>query len=244
MAIGIGIGAQLGGAPSFTPKSIAGIKSWVRADLGITIVTGVSAWADQSGGGINWTQANTTLQPTIGSGINGLPTLVFDGTGDRLQASNTVANTITNSSGTVYIVCKPTSLTITTATRANQAHRVFTDTADYLGIGMQNAAAGVLASNYDGTWDTASDTSAGANVATILTWMHGGGTLTVRRDNRTAVTTASGNTQLTSGTFCIGGSTTTFFTGEVAEVIVYNVALSGADDTAVRAYLSARYAIP
>jgi hypothetical protein len=74
-----------------TPLSILGtdLLQWVRADLGITIGTGVSAWADQSGNGLHYAQASSTLQPTFGAtdGPNGTPALTFDGSNDFLDAA-------------------------------------------------------------------------------------------------------------------------------------------------------------
>lgn len=50
----------------FTPRSISGLVAWYRADLGITIGTGVSAWANQVVGdaNTNFTQAVAGRQPT------------------------------------------------------------------------------------------------------------------------------------------------------------------------------------
>lgn len=50
-----------------SPTDIANCSLWLKADTGITqAVTGrVSAWADQSGAGNNFTQATTTKQPHI-----------------------------------------------------------------------------------------------------------------------------------------------------------------------------------
>lgn len=61
---------------------------WLRADLGITIATGVSAWADQSGNGRNLTQGTGVKQPVVTSAaINGQPSITFDGSNDALAAT-------------------------------------------------------------------------------------------------------------------------------------------------------------
>lgn len=55
-------------ANTFVPTSIAGCELWLRADLGTTIATGVSAWADQSGTSDpnkNAVQATGSRQPTL-----------------------------------------------------------------------------------------------------------------------------------------------------------------------------------
>lgn len=75
---------MLGGV--FTPRSITGLYLWLRSDLGITLATGVSAWADQSGNGDanrNVTQATGSAQPiytTADAAFNNQPTLRSTGT--------------------------------------------------------------------------------------------------------------------------------------------------------------------
>lgn len=63
---------------AFTPKALPGLISWYRADLGVTIATGVSAWADQSGAGNTAVQATGANQPAFNAsnaGFNGRPTI-------------------------------------------------------------------------------------------------------------------------------------------------------------------------
>jgi len=76
-------------AAPVTPLTILGsLAWWVRADLGITIGTGVSAWADQSGNAVNFTQGTGASQPTlVASAINGKPAVQFDGVDDRMNAT-------------------------------------------------------------------------------------------------------------------------------------------------------------
>lgn len=81
--IAIGIDCFAGGASTpATPLSIFGaaLVVWVRADLGITTVSGnVSAWADQSGNGNDFAQASAGNRPTYNTApLNGQPTLRFN----------------------------------------------------------------------------------------------------------------------------------------------------------------------
>lgn len=75
--------------PQITPRTILGsLAWWVRSDLGITIGTGVSAWADQSGNGVNFTQASASLQPALIAGaLNGRPVVRSDGVDDYMTAT-------------------------------------------------------------------------------------------------------------------------------------------------------------
>ncbi len=72
----------------WTPASASPLV-WLRADLGITIATGVSVWADQSGNGHDLAQATGSKQPTFraSSGPNSMPCVEGDGSNDFLQAT-------------------------------------------------------------------------------------------------------------------------------------------------------------
>lgn len=78
-----------------TPLTIFGasVLQWCRSDLGITIGTGVSAWADQSGNGNGYSQGTGGAQPTYAANdatLSNLPSLTFDGVDDALL--NTTVN--------------------------------------------------------------------------------------------------------------------------------------------------------
>lgn len=90
-----GIPAAVAAAAAVTPLTIFGanLLQWVRSDLGITIGTGVSAWADQSGNGKHYTQAVGAAQPSysaIDATLNNRPSLTFDGVTQSLTSSLTL----------------------------------------------------------------------------------------------------------------------------------------------------------
>ena len=67
-----------------TPKQVAGLKLWWRADAGVLGGEGDS-WADQSGEGNHGTQANGAAVPKLVPNVsNGLPVMRFDG-GDTVR---------------------------------------------------------------------------------------------------------------------------------------------------------------
>jgi hypothetical protein len=90
-------GPPMGGGsaapPPVTPLTIFGAASvlqWCRADLGVTVATGVSVWADQSGNGKDYLQATAANQPTLTAAdatLNNLPTIGFDGVNDTMLAA-------------------------------------------------------------------------------------------------------------------------------------------------------------
>lgn len=73
------------------------VTQWIRADLGITLATGVSAWNDQSGNGHHFAQATGSQQPAYSAAdatLNNRPTVTGDGSNDTLTNG-----TITNGPG-------------------------------------------------------------------------------------------------------------------------------------------------
>lgn len=81
-----------GVAPATTPLTILGsanVLQWCRADLGVTIATGVSAWADQSSAGKNYSQGTAAAQPawSATAGPNSQAAITFDAVDDFLEAA-------------------------------------------------------------------------------------------------------------------------------------------------------------
>lgn len=93
------------------PTEIDDLALWLRADLGVTIVSGrVSSWADQSGNGRDATQATAALRPIlVANEINGESVIRF-----ASDAATMAYNLLTtpsfqsfpSNSGSLFFVCK------------------------------------------------------------------------------------------------------------------------------------------
>lgn len=102
-------------APPTTPLTVYGadLHQWLRGDLGITIVTGVSAWADQSGKGNDATQGTGAAQPAYSASdatLDNQPTVTADGSNDVLSSAGLTTDLATDD----FYVCgiiKPISWT-------------------------------------------------------------------------------------------------------------------------------------
>lgn len=85
------------GRPAWTPSLIQTALWLDAADTNTITLNGstVSQWSDKSGNGRNATQATAVNQPTyVSSGINGKPTLAFDGASRTMVYDGTfLANT-------------------------------------------------------------------------------------------------------------------------------------------------------
>lgn len=87
--VGSGVGIGFGGK-RWTPKRLgSALAAWYRSDMGVTIATGVSAWADQSGNGRLLLQGVSGAQPALVAGAtpNGKPVLRFDGADDFMRTA-------------------------------------------------------------------------------------------------------------------------------------------------------------
>jgi hypothetical protein len=67
--------------------SLSGLKMWLKADAGLTKNGNtVAQWADQAGNGANATQATVSRQPVfVTTAINGKPAVQFDGADDFME---------------------------------------------------------------------------------------------------------------------------------------------------------------
>lgn len=226
-----------GGALAFTPKSLPGLVAWYRADLGVTVATGVSSWADQSGTGDankNLTQATGTKQPTLNTAdaaYNNQPTLSFarasvqalhSGTWSAAQAQPSTTFIVGNDDGTA----------------TNQFY-----------CDGNAAATQVLGNNGAGNYQAyAGTTLAGGTPSSsprILAAVFNGASSSLFISAKTAVATgnagATGLTGFTAG--AAGDSVSNTLNGKIAEIIIYSGALSAAQIAQVLTYLGARYAI-
>jgi hypothetical protein len=98
-------------AQMWTPKQLPGLVLWLRADAGITIATGVSNWADQSGSGNNFAQATPGNQPTVSAagGPTGGPAIAFASASSQFLTN--LSAVIPNTNCTVFVVLKGTTIT-------------------------------------------------------------------------------------------------------------------------------------
>jgi uncharacterized protein (DUF2141 family) len=92
-------------APSEIPA--AGLRLWLRADAGITASASgaVTAWADQSGSNNNAVQATESKAPKlVASALNGKPVLRFDGVDDYLDVAQAASLAITGDIASFFVV--------------------------------------------------------------------------------------------------------------------------------------------
>ena len=225
--------------------AVANLRLWLRGDKGVTEEAGVvSAWNDQSGNFNNAVQTDPAKRPlAIAGAINGKPALRFDGSNDSLVAASSPTLAITGDI-TSFFVVKYDDYTgynaVWAKTQGNQPAPNDFYTLPNSGLprvfrgngGGGQVSGGVLAANA-GAYAIVGFDQAGSTLHHYLNgdW-NGDGQITAGR--------------LDTGRPLYIGTRDDQFTrmkGDIAELIIYDAALSEADRASVFAYLGTRYGI-
>lgn len=233
------------------PPPTSGLQLWLKADAGVsTNVSGhVTGWTDQSGNGRDLTGliyggGNPVYQPAyVANAVNGNPALYFDngadGFVDALTRDNADVNTIWNATQlSMFIVKSQNAFDGDTTLQLNSPDDQFnrvnfhlsyfgTMYFDYGDITAGGRISGGVPSGWLGNFH-------------ILDLYRNGGDGQINVDWRRAVTgtftdalgpTSAGRLALIPGV------------GNIAEILIYDHALSGPDREAALSYLGEKYAI-
>ena len=231
---------------TYTEVPSSGLLLWFKSDAGITQSGGkVSAWADQSANADNSTQATAASQPTIvENALNGKPVVRFDGTDDYLSFSTVAINGL---NGMTIVMVAANAVNQNPTTHAHAAGIYWDETASWgtaylspyqskiryrFGTGQTNNLPEYTRPESLGLGF--SITAAVHNATSETLYVNGASVLT-----QTGKLAAIANCK-DSG-FLGRGYATTYFNGDIAEVMVYNRALTAEELAAVNSYLAAKY---
>jgi hypothetical protein len=211
--------------PPFTPTSIAGLLLWLKADaLSLNNNDPVTTWTDNSGNGNDAAQSTGVQKPLFKtSQINSKPAIEFDGSNDNLALTSVIGQ----ANVTVFLVMKPAGVsnrTVITELKTNVAGGIW----EYrVGGGLSVAKSNTSA--YGTSWQLLEVKKAG----TVVTFYY-------NAVDSTSDPTCDNNNTATSRI-----STTGFepFATQIAEILIYDSALSDGNRALVEGYLNAKYAI-
>ena len=228
--------AQAVTPPASSPAlPTSGMAIWLSADSGTEYsATGVaSGWRDLSSNAYFASQSKTANQPTFSTGVvNGRPTIHFSSPANQYFTLPSIMSGAT--AGEVFIVNR-------VATGSYQAMYDF------------GTGGGTVYPSSDGTirddFGISSQVNAGP-ASVSLTSFHlynasaqTGGSWTLRLNGDIQAVVPMNNTGFTTAP-TLGSSPGNFFSGDIAEVIVYTRTLTVAERTAVAQYLTQKYALP
>ncbi|MGQ0670616.1 MAG: hypothetical protein ACT4PO_13245, partial [Actinomycetota bacterium] len=224
------------------PTEIPGNKLWLAARLltGLADTNPVSSWPDSSG------QANTvtgsgTTRPLYRTGIvNGLPVVRFDGVDDVLQtaASPTVPKG-TAPLTVIAVASRSAAASVRTVCGHNSAVAGWAFGRDATVAEARFATRGILDYDQDGGWPAASTfyvTAAVFDASADVTFWRSGARL------GTVVGTSFAADPTTTA-FRVGASSANFFDSDIAELVIYDSALTDGQLKAVVDYLADIYGI-
>lgn len=233
-----------------SPAAFAGLTAWWKAE---TIAQGdstaVSSWADSSSSGFTLTQATGANQPTYrtASGPNSRPCVSFDG-GDLLtRTSFSGLSLVSSNQCHIFVVQNQTGADAQNTTLhwqsavANKVntHLTYDDTC-YWDFGNSTAANGRISSAQPAAWD------GNWRMVQLIRESPDSGTSRIRVQGSELVNGAvTGTLGAGTATLAIGAQNdgSIGMTGSIAEIIVYNVALSSTNRGLVENYLNARYSL-
>lgn len=215
---------------AFVPSSVAGLIAWFRADLltGLANADPISTWPDLSGNSNNLISASTN-RPTYRTGvINGRAVARFDGVNDYMARTYSAALTQPT---TIFMVYKAATVeqTVLIDGLGSSRHSIQSES------GTNNLRI------YAGT-SVASTTALTTNPS-VLSATFSGAASDLRLNGTTIATGNSGSQTMSGITLGAEPSYTYCFDGDIAEVLIYNSALSLADRQYVERALGEYYGV-
>lgn len=224
-----------------------GLKFWVKADAGVTKDSNnyVSAWADQSGNGYDVSQATSSNQPLyVASVLNGKPVIRF--AGDRTANSDALDRSSISMSGatgmSILVVGKITT------TEFFGTFVAYGNDNDVFHLDEYSST-----TRWSGINNIPSPNSMGSSFKILETaFVDSADSVTLYEGGTSVATGTCTNSLLSSGFLTIGGAkyyfgvynwANTALNGDIAEILIYDHALSSADRTTAVNYLKNKYAL-
>ena len=204
----------------------AGMRAWLRADIGTEGPGNLGTWEDQSGLGNHAYQTNGVLKPkVVPNQLNGRPVVRFDGIDDYLDLPNMMSAA---SAGEIIAVLKVVP----------SAPDTFNNLWSFGGNGGGTAYYNTDIIDYFGTTDAAYHRNPAPTPYHYMNVSTGNGTLTERINNQ--VTWAQSGLTVAFGS---APSIGRIFKGDIAEIIIYDRVLSPIERQTVLFNLSQRYLV-
>jgi hypothetical protein len=223
------------------------LRTWLKADAGVTGLTNVSGWADQTSNNFVASQGNGAAQPTIlDDRINFNPAIQFDGFNDQLVITGGIMGTATYNDLNVFAITRTNTIQVSSIffeTQASggriNAHIPWNDNNLYWDAGS-GAAPNRLNTNWGGTINTGFLWSLLASTNTTAL----GTNQSIVRNGLQII--ADGNLNPFTGNnsnMFIGSNGSNIFNGEISELLFYTGTLTSGEYNRIQSYLATKYGI-
>lgn len=233
-----------GGAAAWTPASIAGLSLWYDATqiAGLVNNDPVATWTDASVNANNATQGTVSARPTYKTNVqNSKPAVLFDGVDDVLA----IGTPLTSATYTIFIVQQTSGdgcLLGNGSAGGNTQFRI--------GYPASNKLQWYSVNSGSGGANNPAESSALATARTSFSAVAFASTGTTVNFYENNTARGGGGNSIAGTGDGIGsvggiraqGTPVVLLTGYIAEVIIYNSALSAGDRTLVFDYLAAKWA--
>lgn len=225
------------------------LVSWLRADVGVTYdgSAQVSLWSDQSSNGFNGSQGSLENQPTLClNAANGLPAIEFTpgSSGQFLQFPEGFDFT---SGLSLFVVLNPSTMAAGETILDFRNYSGGTSS-DQFGVSEMASSGGAEFYAFDGTAGSSGEFASAltADEFQLLEVIYDGISSVSVYTNGSLAGTQGGLQTLAGVTRSdnyIGqaGSGGDFFSGQIAEILIFDTNLSAANREAVEEYLLAKY---
>ncbi len=223
------------------PRS--GLLLWLMANDGVVLASGnVSQWTDKSGNGNNLVQSNASNRPGYStSAINELPAVSFNGSSQYLSIPSGFSNFASGAS--IFLVVKPSAV----SAGARIIDLGNGATSDNINI-QEPTNTGASLYVYSGSTPSSVTSSSAITLGQfqLLEAVHDGSTTATIFTNALQGAQSTSMNSITSilrasnylGQGSAGGN---YFNGSIAEVLVYNRAISSLEKSAIEAALINKY---
>jgi hypothetical protein len=221
---------------SFSPQSIQNLIAWYAADRisGISNGASVSSWPDLSGNGNNLSQATGANQPTyLVSSINGRPAVSFNGTSSVMSLPGAFS---AGNNNTLFCVFQPTTASI----------GGLLDSAPATSNVYRNYTAGSWEWNANAPTFPLTLLNANPVLIGLTASLAPSRQVLYERNNMLISTNTNASTAAMAWTNPVIGNVNgaaPWYSGTIAELLIYNRSLLAAERTLIAQYLSAKWGI-
>jgi hypothetical protein len=217
-----------------SPLDIAGCALWLDgADSSAASMTldgtSLDAWKDKSGNGRDFTAAGAARPTLTAAGLNGLSVVTLDGNDQMTNATNIVGLTSVSMFAVAFNDGSQFGGVISSTAGTDSSPGLLVDQFHFACRGLANLSRGTSGS---GPIVATGIVSSGASAV-----FYGG----LQADADAASGSLAAVTTTAIGTY--RQTAANFLTGYIAEIIVFNTALSTSDRARVEAYLAAKWGI-